>query len=104
MFSLAGIPPLVGLFSKLYVLQAAWDAGLTWLVIAAVIASVIGAYYYLRIVYLMFFGEQGEALDGSMPAVHWAALMGSAFVMLFGVLNLFGVFDLAGAAAATLLK
>jgi len=104
MFSLAGIPPLVGFFSKLYVLQAAWDAGLSWLVIAAVIASVIGAYYYLRIVYLMFFGEQGEGLDGSMPAVHWAALMGSAFVMLFGVLNLFGVFDLAGAAAATLLK
>ncbi len=104
MFSLAGIPPLVGFFAKVYVLQAAYDAGLAWLAIAGVIASVIGAYYYLRIVYLMYFGEPGEVLDGSMPAVHWAALMGAAFVMLVGVVNLFGVDTLAGAAAQTLLK
>ncbi|MFT4715197.1 MAG: NADH-quinone oxidoreductase subunit N [Paracoccaceae bacterium] len=104
MFSLAGIPPLVGFFGKFYVLQAAVNADLFWLVIGGVIASVIGAFYYLRIIYLMYFGEARDALDGTMPASHWAALMGSAFVMLVGVVNLFGVESLAGAAAATLLK
>ncbi len=104
MFSLAGIPPLVGFFGKFYVLQAAVNAGLMWLAIGGVIASVIGAYYYLRIIYLMYFGEPREALDGTMPAFHWAALMGSAFVMVAGVINLFGVESIAGAAAATLLK
>jgi NADH-quinone oxidoreductase subunit N len=104
MFSLAGIPPLVGFFGKLYVLQAAVDSGFIWLAIGGVIASVIGAFYYLRIIYLMYFGEPRDALDGTMPAFHWAALMASAFVMLVGIINLFGVQGLAGAAAATLLK
>ncbi len=104
MFSLAGIPPLVGFFSKFFVLQAAVNADLIWLAVGGVIASVIGAYYYLRIIYLMYFGEAREALDGTMPAFHWAALMASAFVMVAGVINLFGVETLAGAAAATLLK
>ena len=57
MFSLAGVPPLVGFFGKFYVLKAAVDAGLVWLAVAGVVASVIGAFYYLRIVYLMYFGE-----------------------------------------------
>ncbi len=104
MFSLAGIPPLVGFFAKLYVLEAAVNAGLIWLAIAGVIASVIASFYYLRIIYLMYFGEPHEPLDGTMPAFHWAALMASAFVMLAGVVNLFGVDVLAGAAAASLLN
>ena len=95
MFSLAGIPPLVGFFGKLYVLQAAVDSGFIWLAIGGVIASVIGAFYYLRIIYLMYFGEPRDALDGTMPAFHWAALMASAFVMLVGIINLFGVQGLA---------
>jgi len=104
LFSLAGVPPLVGFFGKFYVLRAAVDAGLVWLAVAGVIASVISAFYYLRIVYLMYFGETGEALDGTMPTVHWAALMATAFLMVAGIINLFGVETLAGAAAATLLK
>jgi len=104
MFSLAGVPPLVGFFGKFYVLMAAVNAGLTWLAIAGVIASVIGAFYYLRIIYLMYFGEPTDALDGKMPLVHFAALSASAFVMVFGVINLFGVEDIAAAAAATLLQ
>ena len=104
MFSLAGAPPLVGFFSKVFVVQAAINADLLWLAIAGMIASVIGAYYYIRIIYLMYFGEPRDPLDGSMPAFHWAALMASAFVMVVGVINLFGVESLAGAAAATLLK
>lgn len=104
LFSLAGIPPMVGFFGKFYALKAAVDAGLVWLAIAGVIASVIGAFYYLRIVYLMYFGEEGEVLDGTMPPIHWAALMGSAFVMVAGIVNLFGVETLARAAATALLQ
>lgn len=104
MFSLAGVPPLVGFFGKFYVLIAAVNAGLTWLAIAGVIASVIGAFYYLRIIYLMYFGEPADALDGKMPFVHFAALSASAFVMVFGIINLFGVEEIAAAAAATLLQ
>jgi NADH-quinone oxidoreductase subunit N len=104
LFSLAGIPPLVGFFGKLYVLQAAINAGYVWVAIGGVIASVIGAFYYLRIIYLMYFGEPKDALDGSMPALHWVALMASAFIMLAGVVNLFGVEALARAAAATLVN
>ena len=70
------MPPLVGFFGKFYVLMAAVDAGLVWLAVAGVVASVIGAFYYLRIVYLMYFGEASEPLDGRMPALHWALLGG----------------------------
>lgn len=105
MFSLAGVPPLVGFFGKFYVLKAAIDAGLIWLAVAGVIASVIGAYYYLRIVYLMYFGEPAtQPLDGRMPALHWALLALPALAMVFGVVNLFGVETLAAAAAATLVN
>jgi NADH-quinone oxidoreductase subunit N len=102
LFSLAGVPPLVGFFAKFYVLKAAIDAGLIWLAVAGVIASVIGAYYYLRIVYLMYFGDPaGEPLDGRMPVVHWVLLGVPALAMVVGVVNLFGVETLAAAAAAT---
>lgn len=104
MFSLAGIPPLVGFFGKFYVLMAAVNADLTWLAVAGVVASVIGAYYYLRIIYLMYFGEAGEGLTGRMPALHWAALGASALAMTLGVINLFGVEGIAEAAAATLVN
>src|SRR6185312_12407513 len=49
MFSIAGIPPLAGFFAKLYVFMAAVQAGLYWLAVVGVVASVVGAYYYLRI-------------------------------------------------------
>jgi NADH-quinone oxidoreductase subunit N len=104
MFSLAGVPPLVGFFGKFYVLVAAIDAGLIWLAIAGVVAAVIAAYYYLRIVYLMYFGDQAEGLDGQMPVLHGAFLAGSALVMVFGVVNLFGIDAVAATAAATLVR
>jgi NADH-quinone oxidoreductase subunit N len=102
MFSLAGIPPLVGFFGKFYVLKAAIDAGLIWLAVFGMISSVIGAYYYLRIVYLMYFGQPTEGLNGKMPALHWGLLAVSALIMVVGVVNLFGVETLAASAAATL--
>ena len=63
MFSLAGIPPLAGFFGKLYVFLAAIQAGLVPLAVIGVLASVVGAYYYLRIVKVMYFDEAREALD-----------------------------------------
>jgi NADH-quinone oxidoreductase subunit N len=104
MFSLAGVPPLVGFFGKFWVLKAAVDADLTWLAVAGVIASVIGAFYYLRIVFYMYFGEEGDGLDGQMAPVSWVMLMGSAAIMVVGVINLFGVEALAAAAADALVR
>lgn len=104
LFSLAGVPPLVGFFGKYYVLLAAVDAGLAWLAVAGVVASVIGAFYYLRIVYLMYFGADENDLDTSTPPVLWGALVGSALIMVVGVVNLFGIEGVAAAAAATLVN
>ncbi len=104
MFSLAGVPPLVGFFGKFYVLVAAVQAGLVWLAVAGVIASVIGAYYYLRIIYLMYFGAPVEPLTGRMPRLHMLMLGASAVAMVVGIVNLFGVETLAASAAATLVQ
>jgi NADH-quinone oxidoreductase subunit N len=104
MFSLAGVPPMVGFFGKFYVLRAAYDGGLAWLAVAGVVASVIGAFYYLRIVYYMYFGEDTDALDGKMTPILWAFLMGAAAAMVIGVVNLFGIEPIAAAAAATLVN
>ncbi len=60
MFSLAGIPPTAGFYAKLAVLSAAVNAGQVWLAVAAVVLSLIGAFYYLRIVKLMYFDEPKE--------------------------------------------
>jgi len=104
MFSLAGVPPLVGFFGKFAVLWAAVEAGMVWLAVAGVLASVIGAFYYLRIVYYMYFGEDREGLDGTMAPVPAALLVGSAVIMVIGVVNLFGVDGFAQAAALTLVR
>jgi NADH-quinone oxidoreductase subunit N len=61
LLSLAGVPPMVGFYAKLLVLQAAWAAGHAWLVIAAVLFSLVGAYYYLRVVKAMYFDEPLDA-------------------------------------------
>ena len=105
LFSLAGVPPMLGFFGKLYVLRAAYEAGLAWLAIAGVIASVIGAFYYLRIVYYMYFGEeQTEGLDVNKSPILWGFLMASAAIMVFGIINMFGVEAAATAAAAALVN
>ena len=67
MFSMAGIPPLAGFFGKWFVFMAAVNAGLFALAILGVIASVIGAFYYLRIVKIMYFDEAEEPLDSAIP-------------------------------------
>jgi len=57
MFSLAGIPPMIGFYAKLAVLQAVVNAGFVWLAVVAVLFSLIGAFYYLRIIKFMYFDE-----------------------------------------------
>jgi NADH-quinone oxidoreductase subunit N len=57
MFSLAGVPPTVGFYAKFTVLEAAVDVGFVWLAVVAVMASLVGAFYYLRIVKLMYFDD-----------------------------------------------
>ena len=104
LFSLAGVPPLVGFFAKYYVLLAAYEGGLAWLAIAGVIAAVINAFYYLRIVYFMYFGEVREPLDRPDSPVQWALLVGSAIIMVAGVVNLFGIEGVAAQAAASLVQ
>ena len=61
MFSLAGIPPTVGFYAKLAVLDATMNAGLTWLGVLAVMSSLVGAFYYLRVVKLMYFDAPQDA-------------------------------------------
>ena len=105
MVSLAGIPGPIGFFGKLSVLQAAYGAGLLWLAIAGVIASVIGAYYYLRIIYLMWFGsEQDEALDDYSTPMLTAFVSVSAIATVVGIVNFFGLKGAAMAAAAALVQ
>ena len=103
LFSLAGVPPFLGFFAKFAVLSAAVDAGLGWLAVLGVIASVIGAFYYLRIVYYMYFGAPRDGvLTTRMGGFQWAALVGSAAIMTLGAVTMLGVDDAAGRAAATL--
>jgi NADH-quinone oxidoreductase subunit N len=61
MFSLAGMPPTIGFYAKLLVLQAAIKAGYVWLAVVGVLAALIGAFYYLRIVKLMYFDEPADS-------------------------------------------
>lgn len=62
MISMAGIPPTIGFFAKLTVFQAVVEAGLIWVAVLAVLFTVVGAFYYLRVIKLMYFDDpEGEA-------------------------------------------
>jgi NADH-quinone oxidoreductase subunit N len=99
MFSMAGVPPLAGFFGKLYVFLAAINAHLYGLAVIGVITSVVAAFYYLRIVKLMYFDESpAEAIDRQDDGTVAAVLVGSAvFTALFFI---FPVPISSGAAAA----
>jgi NADH-quinone oxidoreductase subunit N len=101
MFSLAGIPPLAGFFAKYFVFLAAVKSGLYALAIIGVVASVIGAYYYLLIVKVIYFDEPAEKFDTMDGEVKWVAYASGAFVLLFvGFANY--LVNLAEAAAKSL--
>ncbi len=82
MFSLAGIPPLAGFFAKFYVFLAAINAGLYVLAVIGVLSSVVGAYYYLRIIKIMYFDEPAEKFE-PMPGALQGVLAVSGVLVIF---------------------
>lgn len=87
MFSLTGIPPTAGFMGKFYIFMSAIDAGYTWLVIIAVIFSVISAYFYLRIVMYMYMKEPEETVQlTTSPTIKLALAITVAAVIIIGVL------------------
>jgi len=87
MFSMAGVPPFVGFWAKLAVIQAVLDIGSLWLAIVAVALSVVGAYYYLRVVKLMYFDEPTDkaALQGGGGAMRFVLSLNGLAVLALGL-------------------
>ena len=94
-FSLAGIPPLLGFFGKLFAFWPAVDAGLIWLVVSALIASVIGAFYYLRVIKTIWFDEPSQEFVDAPASLRWITT-GSALVLVLLVALPFLTFPLQG--------
>jgi NADH-quinone oxidoreductase subunit N len=87
MFSLAGIPPTAGFYAKLAVFQAAVAVGHVWLAVAAVLLSLIGAFYYLRVVKLMYFDEPVGEIAPVPPRPVGRFVMGAnaLALLVFGI-------------------
>ncbi len=85
MFSLAGIPPLAGFFAKWYVFAAAVEAGLYPLAVIGVVLSVVSAFYYLRIVKIIYFDEPAPAFTGRSPAAAWVLLAAGLLIIVFSI-------------------
>jgi NADH-quinone oxidoreductase subunit N len=102
MFSMAGIPPLAGFFGKLYVFLAAVQGGFWVLATVGVLTSVVSAYYYLRIVKVMYFDQGAGALDRA-PASLSVVMAGTGLFNLLFILWPAPMLAAAGAAAAALL-
>jgi NADH-quinone oxidoreductase subunit N len=106
LFSLAGVPPLVGFYGKLAVLQAlvgTGEAGYIWLAVFAVIMSLIGSFYYLRVVKVMYFDAPITVTTVSAPADVRAVLtLNGALVLILGILP-GGLMTLCGAAIQKML-
>jgi len=88
MFSTAGVPPFIGFWAKLRIIQALWETQHLWLVILAVAMSVVGAFYYLRVIKLMYFDEPAGELPAAArePGVRLALGINAAAVLALGVL------------------
>jgi NADH-quinone oxidoreductase subunit N len=102
MFALSGIPPTAGFFAKLYVFLAAIDAKLVGLAVIGVVTSVVSAFYYLRIVRVMYFDEPVGAFDRPLAAELKGVLLVTAIVTLFFFLVPGPIIGAAEAAAAAL--
>lgn len=91
MLSLAGVPPLVGFYAKFMILQTVVDAGYVWLAILALLFSVIGTFYYLRIIWLMYFVD--PLTDQRAITTSGMSLSGRTLVSINGLLLLLlGIF------------
>jgi len=87
MFSLAGLPPTVGFYAKFSVLEAAVNAGFTWLAVVAVLASLMGAFYYLRVVKLMYFDDATDTTPIAARSDNRVLLSANGLaLLLFGIL------------------
>ncbi|HSM42090.1 MAG TPA: NADH-quinone oxidoreductase subunit NuoN [Afifellaceae bacterium] len=86
LFSLAGIPPLAGFFAKYYVFVAAIEAKLYALAVIGVVTSVIGAFYYLRIVKVMYFDDPAEKFERMPGELRTVLMLSGAFVIGFMVI------------------
>jgi NADH-quinone oxidoreductase subunit N len=88
MFSMAGVPPMVGFFAKLMVLKAVIEAGMIWLAITAVVFAVIGAFYYLRIVKYMYFDDPENETAITAPVDFGTALtLNGAMILGLGMFS-----------------
>jgi NADH-quinone oxidoreductase subunit N len=85
LFSLAGVPPLAGFFAKYYVFVAAIKSGLFTLAVIGVLASVVGAYYYLYIIKLMYFDEPAGAVEPARPELRLVLAVAGLFNILYVV-------------------
>ncbi|MFH1157338.1 MAG: NADH-quinone oxidoreductase subunit NuoN [Pseudomonadota bacterium] len=83
MFSMAGIPPMAGFFGKLFIFQSAINAGLYTLAIIGVLTSVVAAYYYLRIIKVMYFEDAAAGIDKAEDGTLNLILLGSSLVVVF---------------------
>lgn len=87
MFSMAGIPPLAGFFGKIYVFLAAIKSGFIVLAVIGVLTSVVGAFYYLRIIKVMYFDPSKQPIDGALTRpVGWVLAGTTLFTLLFFIL------------------
>jgi NADH-quinone oxidoreductase subunit N len=102
-FSLAGLPPLAGIFAKIYVFGAAIQAHLYIPAIVNIVASVAGAFYYLRIIQIMYFNEPVRRFDSGIGPVTQAVMWGASIITTFFVIVPAPLIYLAGNAARTLL-
>jgi NADH-quinone oxidoreductase subunit N len=103
MFSLAGIPPLFGFWGKFVVFQAAVQADMILLAAIGIAASVIGAFYYIKIVKVLYFDEPADVVQGKSDWAHWALLaIAAAFVSPLGYLLTPWLGELTSGAAAVL--
>jgi NADH-quinone oxidoreductase subunit N len=98
MFSLIGIPPFAGFFGKYFTFLAAVESGLYWLAVIGFVASAIGAYYYLRVVKIIFFDEPREGFVPMPTELKVVLGVSGAFIILFAFVA--GPLDRAAAAAA----
>jgi NADH-quinone oxidoreductase subunit N len=102
MFSMAGIPPLAGFFGKLYVFQAALEAGLVVLAVIGVLTSVVGCYYYIRLIKIMYFDDAEDELDRNVGKEIKLVVAAAAIVILAFFIYPSLITDSAAAAAAGL--
>ncbi len=101
MFSMAGVPPFAGFVGKLYVFRAAVDAGLWSLAVIGVLTSVVGCFYYLRVIKVIYFDNAVERFDPRSSSLSFVALASGAFTLLFFVFPA-PIVDAAHAAATVL--